>query len=112
MSPDGTTLAPGANDLPRGHGVQPADFSAYMQTGEDAASTLHAFVEGVHCGGCVNKIERALSAEPDVRNARVNLSTRRLSMTWDGSPARGNALNVHESRHQTHHPAPCHVTPR
>ena len=42
----------------------------------DTAPDRHALdfmVEGVHCGGCVAKIERALNAEPDVTKARVNL---------------------------------------
>jgi P-type Cu2+ transporter len=39
-------------------------------------------VPGIHCGGCVAKIEKAFAALPGVERARVNLSTRRASVTW------------------------------
>ncbi len=42
-------------------------------------------VPGIHCGGCVQRIERTLAALPDVEAARVNLSTKRASVTWKGS---------------------------
>ncbi len=51
---------------------------------EDGRSTLHLMVDGVHCGGCVQRIERALMADPAVERARVNLTTRRLIVTWRG----------------------------
>jgi Cu2+-exporting ATPase len=51
----------------------------------DGAASLNMMVEGMHCGGCVARIERALHALPAVRAARVNLSTRRLAVTWDDS---------------------------
>ena len=39
-------------------------------------------VPGIHCGGCVAKIERALSALDGVESARVNLSNKRAAITW------------------------------
>ena len=45
---------------------------------EKGGTTLHLMVEGVHCGGCVRRIEQALLADPAVEHARVNLTTRRL----------------------------------
>jgi Cu2+-exporting ATPase len=61
----------------------------------DAATglqTLQLMVENVHCGGCVRKIERAVQAEPDVETGRLNLTTRRLTIEWNGPKSRGNAL--------------------
>jgi P-type Cu2+ transporter len=49
-------------------------------------------VEGVHCGGCVRRIERELAADPAVAEARVNLTTRRLVVAWRGAAAIGNRL--------------------
>jgi len=54
--------------------------------------TLQLMVENVHCGGCVKKIERALAAEPDVQTGRLNLTTRRLTVEWNGPSSRGNTL--------------------
>jgi Cu2+-exporting ATPase len=56
------------------------------------ANVLHLLVEGVHCGGCVRTIERTLEREGDLLTARVNLTTRRLTVRWHGEAARGNAL--------------------
>ncbi len=47
--------------------VQPADAVGFM-------------VENVHCGGCLRKIEREVGALPGVDHARLNLTTRRLSV--------------------------------
>ncbi|MEM7021898.1 MAG: heavy metal translocating P-type ATPase [Pseudomonadota bacterium] len=66
--------------------AQPAeafDAGAFIQQ-EKGLSTLHLMVEGVHCGGCVQRIERALLADPAVERARVNLTTRRLVVGWHG----------------------------
>ena len=41
-------------------------------------------VPGIHCGGCVARIERVLGGLPGVERARVNLSTRRVTVTWRG----------------------------
>ena len=39
-------------------------------------------VPGVYCGTCISTVERALTADPAVVRARVNLSTRRVSFVW------------------------------
>lgn len=36
---------------------------------------------GMHCAGCISKVERALAAHPGVREARVNLTQKRASVT-------------------------------
>src|SRR5262245_18384181 len=41
-------------------------------------------VPGIHCGGCIRSIEAALGALPGVAAARVNLSTRRVTVRWHG----------------------------
>jgi Cu2+-exporting ATPase len=46
-------------------------------------------VPGIHCGGCIQKVEAALDALPGVEKARVNLSTKRVAIRWqaDKPPA-------------------------
>lgn len=39
-------------------------------------------VPGIHCGGCIQKIEKTLSALPGVEQARVNLSSKRVTIRW------------------------------
>ncbi|PWR20822.1 heavy metal translocating P-type ATPase [Zavarzinia compransoris] len=50
--------------------------------------SLQLAVDGIHCAACVQRIERALRAEPDVTAARVNFTTRRLALSWRGPAAR------------------------
>lgn len=69
-----------------------ASMDAYVQEVGDGRHTLHLMVEGIHCGGCVAKIERAARGHPEVEQARVNMTTRRLALVWAGPPARGTAL--------------------
>jgi P-type Cu2+ transporter len=42
----------------------------------------HLSVPGIHCGGCIQKIEKALGDLPGVERARVNLSTKRVAIDW------------------------------
>ncbi|MEO1225509.1 MAG: heavy metal translocating P-type ATPase [Pseudomonadota bacterium] len=68
------------------------DVTAYVIDLADGRRTLHLMIEGIHCGGCVAKIERAAKALPGMVDARVNMTTRRLTATWDGAPSLGNEL--------------------
>ena len=45
-------------------------------------------VPTIHCGGCIQTIEKALDTLPGVEQARVNLSARRVTIRWraDGTP--------------------------
>jgi Cu2+-exporting ATPase len=56
---------------------------------ETAPGLLHMdlLAPGIHCGGCVSRIERALRGHPGVLHARVNLSTRRIAVDWRAGAA-------------------------
>lgn len=41
-------------------------------------------VEGIRCARCIYAIESALQEESSIANARVNMSTNRLSIDWNG----------------------------
>lgn len=69
-----------------------AKMTPFVRAMPEGRWTLHLMVEGVHCGGCVRTIERALLADPTVEQARVNLSTRRLTVRWRGPPALAKQL--------------------
>src|SRR6185312_1546858 len=58
------------------------DFSSYVKDADPGVAHLDLAVEGVSCAGCMAKIERGLSAIPDVTRARVNLTDRRLAVEW------------------------------
>jgi Cu2+-exporting ATPase len=58
------------------------DFSHYVKDRGSGLQHIDLAVEGVHCAGCMSKIERGLSAMPDVTLARVNLTDRRVALEW------------------------------
>jgi Cu2+-exporting ATPase len=58
------------------------DFSHYVKQLGQGVQHIDLAVEGVSCAGCMAKIERGLSAMPDVTLARVNLTDRRVALEW------------------------------
>lgn len=60
--------------------VDPAPF---VQRQEGRAR-LELIVFGARCAGCIAKIEKGLKALNGVEDARLNLSTGRLSVSWSG----------------------------
>ncbi|MBN9009336.1 MAG: HAMP domain-containing protein [Rhizobiales bacterium] len=83
------SLAPGA--------LRPAPppapgFAAHARTTGPGQHELDLLVHGLSCGACVWLIEQALAADPAVRRARVSLSTRRLTVAWQGEAAHADDL--------------------
>lgn len=69
-----------------------ADPTAFVRREAAGACRLELMVAGARCAGCIKKIEGGLLAEPDVSDARLNLSTGRLTIAWVGAPARARAF--------------------
>jgi len=59
-----------------------ADPRAFVQQDRATGLSLELLVRGARCAGCLRKIETGVSALPSVSNARLNLTTGRLSVTW------------------------------
>ncbi len=69
------------------------DFSAFVKdSGGQRSLTL--LVSGAKCGGCLAKIEKAASALPGMRDARMNLTTGKLSLKWTGALSGGAAAQA------------------
>ncbi|MDX2274608.1 MAG: heavy metal translocating P-type ATPase [Hyphomonadaceae bacterium] len=66
-------------------GGDPAAFVRLTTGGEE---TLELMAPGAKCAGCIRKIEGALKAVPGVTEARLNLSTQRLRVTWKAHSVR------------------------
>jgi P-type Cu2+ transporter len=54
--------------------------------------TITLAVPGMHCGGCMRKVEQALIAQPGVISARANLSARRVAVGLAQKPADAEQL--------------------
>lgn len=54
--------------------------------------TLTLGIDGMHCGGCVGKLEKALLAVAGVRSASVSLGARSATVTYDPALAGVDAL--------------------
>ncbi|MFI4983901.1 MAG: heavy metal translocating P-type ATPase [Rickettsiales bacterium] len=65
-------------------------------TTKDGVNTIHLIVEGITCGSCVWLIENTLRKQEDVVSARVNLSTKRLTLAWRGSKEVYKYINLLE----------------
>ncbi len=59
------------------------DFTSYVRR-KDGLAAIDLLVDGMHCGGCVSKIERALQGRQQVHQARANLTARQLHLEWTG----------------------------
>ncbi len=80
--------SPGSDGL----APSPGRFASFATADADGQFSLHLMVDGAHCGGCVRKIERALGGFGDVTHARLNLTTKRLVVRWDGLQDRADTL--------------------
>ena len=65
-------------------------YSSLVLDGLAGEHELSVLVSGVHCAGCIQKIESRLAKEQDIMKARLNFSTGRLSIGWQGSKERAD----------------------
>lgn len=91
MSAAAEALAP-PDAVPAGAAVEADVLPFVRREAATGGNVLHLMVEGVRCGACVRRIERRLAEEGGLETARVNLTTRRLTLRWSGPPARANRL--------------------
>lgn len=72
--------------------VLPSEFEAFAEERAEEMTRLTLMVEGVHCAACIQKIESALAKQSDVTNARLNFSTKRLTIDWRGGVDKSEAM--------------------
>jgi Cu2+-exporting ATPase len=58
------------------------DPAPYVRRDERGVARLELAVKGMRCSGCIAKIERGLKTLPGVEDARVNLSSAKVSVSW------------------------------
>ncbi|MCB8821218.1 heavy metal translocating P-type ATPase [Microvirga rosea] len=61
------------------------DLSVYVKRQDDGTAHLDLAVEGIDCAACITEIEGGLSHLPGLLAARLNYTTHRLMLQWEGS---------------------------
>lgn len=59
---------------------------------DETEQVVQLSVPGMHCAGCMGKIEKSLNAIEAVSSARVNLSARRVKIKWQNTTLTTAAL--------------------
>lgn len=63
------------------------DLSAFVKARDDGRPTLELLVKGARCANCLAKIEREVGQLPGVASARLNLTTGKLIVGFEGRNA-------------------------
>ncbi len=91
----GCCLSSAANDLAAAQTLDGMVGSSegladFVTVDEGGLCRLELYVDGVHCSGCIAAIEGALGRQPDIQEARLNLTSRRLRLVWHGDAVRAD----------------------
>lgn len=78
--------------LPPLSGPAARDLGAYVNARADGLQQITLLIEGAHCANCIARIENSLTAVSGVKTARLNLSTGRLLVEWQGHANQAGAL--------------------
>jgi Cu2+-exporting ATPase len=76
--------APGAELNLRESGPSAEEILLASQTVRDGLRRTDLSIPDMHCGACLQKVERALGRIEGVAEARANLSARRVAVLWRG----------------------------
>ncbi|MDX1950393.1 MAG: heavy metal translocating P-type ATPase metal-binding domain-containing protein, partial [Rickettsiales bacterium] len=68
------------------------DFTQFAKKIPDNSFEIELSVKGIKCGSCVWLIEKALEKQPSVKNSRVNFTTAKLYINWQGDISEINNL--------------------
>lgn len=83
---------------PPPEGESRADPAAFVRKDKQGRESIELMVQGAKCAGCIKKIEGGLLAIPGVEDARLNLSTGRLSVAWTPGALRAAEVTATLSR--------------
>lgn len=64
--------------------------AGFVTTAAGGENSINLLVEGMHCPSCVAIIEGAMKKQAEVTSARLNLSTKRLRVSWSGAADLGD----------------------
>lgn len=70
----------------------PRDLSSFVRPVDDQTSTIELAVEGVHCANCIRRIESGLKSMDGIDEARLNFTTKRLTVLWRNAKTDASAI--------------------
>jgi Cu2+-exporting ATPase len=97
----GTELALEVDSL-RKAGPSPEELMLASREVGDGLRQTDLAVPAVHCAACIQSIEGALCALPGVEQARVNLSTKRVSVRWKEGALPPLVETINRQGYETH----------
>ncbi len=68
------------------------DIADFLHLNTDGSFSAYFFIKGLHCGACIWLIESVLKKQENVKIARINMSNKRLHLSWMGEKNYGNKL--------------------
>ena len=86
------TVDPAARPLRPDADAPSIDYAPHAHDGGDGTASLHLMVDGLQCAACVWLIETVLARQPGVVQARMNMTTRRLTVRWNTGEADANGV--------------------
>lgn len=78
-----------ANVVEESAGIDP---DLFVRETDDGQARLDLVVAGMHCAGCLRKVEGALKGLEGVDYARANLSTKRVAVRWNPARLKARAI--------------------
>ncbi|MBP2232225.1 Cu2+-exporting ATPase [Azospirillum agricola] len=89
---DRRSVDPAARPLRPDDDAPSIDYTQHAREAENGGRSLHLMIDGLQCAACVWLIETALGRQPGVAQARLNMTTRRLTVRWNPEETDANAV--------------------
>ncbi len=86
------TVDPAARPLRPDADAPVIDYAPHAHATGDGTASLHLMVDGLQCAACVWLIETVLARQPGVVQARMNMTTRRLTVRWTEAETDANSV--------------------
>lgn len=77
-----SNLAPDLQQISDIPTALPSDSNLYARLNAEGIAEMNLIVPGMHCAGCLGKVERGLNTVDGIIYTRANLSTKRVKVKW------------------------------
>ncbi|OYY30811.1 MAG: copper-translocating P-type ATPase [Azorhizobium sp. 35-67-15] len=84
--------------------AEAVDYSIFLARDAEGRAEVSLAVDGVDCAACISDIENGVKSLPGVVHARLNYSTHRLTVAWNGEGAPAEVVQRLESLGYRAHP--------